>query len=156
MRINALRKELKDALASCRLPRPPVLRRSLQEDWLYATDLPGICEREQLDGFCSGLAGAGWEIMEEQGWIQFRKPTQEPPEGWFEGSFGPEASCCLSLAERHPGGADGTRAQCLLVKAGETGEAAYEETCARLHREWAALLREGKQPPALSRRWFSV
>ena len=38
--VNALRKELQILMQTKRTSRPPVLRRSLVEEWLYATDFP--------------------------------------------------------------------------------------------------------------------
>ena len=43
MRINALRKELAALLDDSGARRKPALRRSLREDWLYATDYPVLC-----------------------------------------------------------------------------------------------------------------
>ena len=80
----------------------------------------------------------------------------EPPEDWYEGNFGPEAACCLSLLERHAGTACGApeAVQRTLIKAGEEGGKAYETACAELHREWAERLRRGEPLPAVSRRYF--
>lgn len=154
MRTNALRKELINITAAFGLARFPALRRSLREEWLYAADLPGFCAPDSLAQIRKKLAEAGWETREEQGWLQLRKAAPEPPEGWFEGPFGPEASCCLSLLSRHKGTAEDGLTQRLLIKAGEEGAEAYETVCLRLHREWAARLRDGKKLPAVSLRYF--
>ena len=105
MRINALRKELAEALAG-EPGRKPALRRSLKDEWLYATDLPVIHGGRVPEKTAARLTEAGWEYTAEGGWLQMRKAAEEPPEGWHEGGFGPEAGCCLSLLERHAGKAD--------------------------------------------------
>ena len=79
-------------------------------------------------------------------------------EGWYEGPFGPEADCCLSLLVRHPAsaGEPSDKAQRMLIKAGEEGEKAYEGACAALHREWAERLRKGDSMPDISQRYFRL
>ena len=155
MKMNQLRAELQALLTAPGTPRRPVLRRSLHEEWLYTTDLPGLCTEQDMERIVSSLASAGWESMMDRGWLQMKKTAEEPPKEWFDGPFGPEAGCCLSLIDRHPGGSGGEQAQRMLIKAGEQGALAYEEACALLHREWAVRLREGKRLPAVNRRYFS-
>jgi len=157
MRINAFRKELVQMIGEASVRRPAAIRRSIRPDWLYASDLPSLCSGEETHRILDQLSGIGWTwIMEKTDWILFRKSAEEPPEDWFEGPFGPEAACCLSLITRHadtrPDGADPVRFR--LIRAGESGEAAYEKTCAELHREWAALLRERQRLPGISPRFF--
>ena len=156
MRINALRKELADLLGSCPADRTPALRRSLREEWLYSTDIPALISPDRLRLLRDELSRAGWECAEEGGRLELRKPAGEPPEGWFEGTFGPEAACCLSLLERHAGdaGADPEAAERLMIKAGEEGEKALESACGKLHREWAERLRKREPLPAISRGYF--
>ena len=156
MRINALRKELAALLDDSGARRKPALRRSLREDWLYATDYPVLCSGGMPDTLRDRLEAAGWEMVLDGEWLQLRKPAAEPPENWYEGSFGPEAACCLSLLERHAGTACGApeAVQRALIKAGEEGGKAYETACAELHREWAERLRHGEPLPAVSRRYF--
>ena len=153
---NALRKELAALLTAPAGSRQPVIRRSLQDAWIYATDLPALYDGPIPDTLLESLADAGWEYTQEQGWIQLRKAAPEPPEDWFSGSFGPEAACCMSLLERHPAlTCEGTEAaQRKLIKAGEEGEKAYETACAALHRQWAERLRKGERIPKLSRYYF--
>ena len=154
---NALRRELGGLLAPPEGSRPPAIRRSLQAEWLYATDLPVLYGGSVPDSLADRLKAAGWESETENGWLQLRKPAPEPPDGWYGGPFGPEAACCLSLLDRHePGAGDPEPAIRSLIKAGEEGPAAYEAACAALHRDWAERLRQGKPLPAVSRRYFGA
>ena len=95
--------------------------------------------------------------MEAGGWIQMRKASHEPPANWHEGPFGPEAACCRSLLERHPEGScsDVEKVQCILIKAAEEGEKAFESACSELHHSWAECLRKGKPLPAVHPAYFS-
>ena len=154
MRMNALRKELAALLDSVPARRPPALRRSAEAEWLYATDFPAAGGEGAQEALLERLREAGWEYAETAGWIQVRKSAAEPPEGWYEGGFGPEARCCLSLLERHAATGDPGTVRLTLVKAGEQGSRAYEDACAKLHREWAAMLRRKEPLPAVSRRYF--
>lgn len=153
---NALRRELTELLTVPQGSRRPVIRRSLQEMWLYATDVPLLFEGSVLEHMLHALAGAGWAYEQDGYWMQLRKTAQEPPEDWYTGTFGPEAACCLSLLERHQGsgGEPSEKVQYMLIKAGEEGEKAYEEACAAIHREWAERLRKGNSIPEISRRYF--
>ena len=138
------------------LKRQPAIRRSLEDEWLYAADLPEVCEGDQLDRLLAGTAEAGWASRRGERWIQFGKTAYMPPGNWFSGAFGSEAACCGSLLARHPArdkeGAEAIRYR--LIKAGEEGEKAYEEACAALHREWAGRLRKGRSLPDLDLRYF--
>lgn len=153
---NALRKELTVLLKAPPGNRQPVIRRSLTEAWLYATDLPVLYGGQVPGSVLAALDAAGWTHLPEKDWLLLAKPAKQPPEDWYKGSFGPEAACCLSLLSRHPAedGEPSDAAQRRLIKAGEEGEKAYEETCAALHREWAERLRTGKSLPDLDRRYF--
>lgn len=153
---NALRNELAELLAVTPGNRTPAIRRSLHDDWLYATDLPGLHHGSIPQALQEALAGAGWEYMQEGDWLLLRKPAPAPPENWFAGTFGPEAACCLSLLDRHgdPYGEPADAVQRRLIKAGEEGVKAYEDACRAIHREWAEHLRQGKPLPAVSRQYF--
>lgn len=154
---NALRTELSALLRAPEGSRAPALRRSLRADWLYAADLPVLYGGNLPEELLSRLKDAGWEAEPDGGWLQLRKPAPEPPEGWYGGSFGPEAACCLSLLERQrPCDGDPEPAQRMLIKAGEEGPEAYETACASLHRDWAECLRRGETLPDLSRRYFGA
>ena len=93
---NALRKEAAALLAEVSARRPPALRRSWREDWLYATDLPMAADQEAVASFLRAVRRAGWRAQREENWIQLSKVPPEPPEGGFAGPFGPEADCCRS------------------------------------------------------------
>ena len=157
MRKNALRKELQELMQIPQTTRQPVLRRSLPEDWLYSTDLPCVSDKENLSLFLQAIRNAGWEYTEEKGWILMRKPAAEPPEGWYDGSFGPEPACCLSLLDRHEKQTteEAETVQRVLIKAGEEGEKKYEAACACIHRNWAERLRRGELLPAINRIYFT-
>ena len=153
---NALRKELTVLMTAPPGNRQPVIRRSLKEAWMYATDLPVLYGGQVPDSLLSDLEAAGWSFFPEGDWLLLTKSAKEPPENWYDGPFGPEAACCRSLLGRHPASDSETSgmAERLLIKAGEEGEKAYEEACAILHREWAERLRTGKALPDLDRRYF--
>ena len=156
MRMNALRTELNSIISDVPVTRRAAIRRSLEEEWLYATDLPVLCSMEKLEEVQTGLSEAGWEHMIVNGWLQTRKASQEPPEGWFRGPFGTEAACCLSLLQRNVSCSNVIpyREETILIRAGEEGAEAYEAACAMLHREWAEKLRMGKPLPSISTRYF--
>jgi len=155
---NEYRIELARLMASDKRCRQPVIRRSSQAEWLYATDLPCLYKGEVPEAMAAELTAAGWEFREERNWLLLRKNAPEPPGDWFEGIFGPEADCCRSLLARHPDRACEApeAAQRILIKAGEEGEKAYEAACAALHRSWAERLRRGERLPALSLNYFCI
>ena len=154
--MNAWRKELSEILRGLPCARPAALRRSLRDGWLYASDLPAVCDGETLLEGIRRAGEAGWETAEEGGWILLNKPRKEPPEGWFGGPFGPEAACCLSLVRRRENDREDPEhsAERILIKAGEEGPDAYENACRRLHREWAEALREKRRIPAVDPVFF--
>ena len=158
MQINALRKELADLLETEQMSRQPAVRRSSRDEWIYATDIPGMLSESALKRIRTALSAAGWESAETGGWLFLRKDAAEPPEGWYTKEFGPEAACCASLLERHEGSPEaGTEEiRYMLIKAGEEGAKAYEGACRALHRQWAELLRQGKPLPSLSSRFFEA
>ena len=157
MQMNSLRTELNILLAELKTKRPPALRRSRQEEWLYNTDLPGLCKEEELKRGLRILEEAGWETSTDREWLHVRKAAEEPPDGWYNGDFGPEAACCLSLLDRHKtNGENGEAVQRMLIKAGEEGGKAYESACALLHSLWAEKLRKKDRLPAVSRKYFGA
>ena len=155
---NSLRTELTALLTSFASARPPAVRRSLQEEWLYSTDLPVLLSGNERRRLLEALSELGWEYTEDGFWILLRKHAAEPPKNWFDGDFGPEASCCLSLLKRHPKTTDhmADMTQCALIKAGEQGTKAMEDTCRNLHHDWAERLRQREMLPAVSRKYFGI
>ena len=153
---NALRKELAALLTEQQGYRAPAIRRSLDEAWLYATDLPKLYEGDTPTTMITALVSAGWEYTQAGNWLLLRKTAQEPPEDWYTEPFGQEAASCLSLLDRHPAGKDepSDAEQRMLIKAGEKGKTAYEAACTALHQDWAERLREGRPLPALSKGYF--
>ncbi len=158
MRINALRRELATLLDGRKTNRQPALRRSIREEWLYATDIAALLSGSEEAQLQSELSAAGWEFLRENDWILLKKSAAEPPEDWYEGQFGTESSCCLSLLERHAEdcGDDPAPVQRALIKAGEQGTAAYERICRSIHRDWAQRLRQKRQLPDISRKYFGA
>lgn len=156
MRINAFRRELTAILGCISVSRTPALRRSMKEDWLYATDLPVLCKGISLPEALVVLAEAGWEYSAEGDWLQLRKTAEEPPEEWFDGPFGQEAACCLSILRRHRERMteQDTKAAYQLIKAGEEGAEAYEKACTELHGILSDRLRKKQGLPNLSFSYF--
>ena len=66
MLINAMRQELREMMQILLTDRPPVLRRSRSEDWLYATDFPAVTGRRNLMVFLQKSSNAGWEYTKEK------------------------------------------------------------------------------------------
>lgn len=153
--MNRWRREIQEMLSGTGSIRPAALRRSRQDQFLYATDLPRIASGEAVEAFRQKAEKAGWYTKEEDGWIQMDRIPEVPETDMRPGSFGPEARCCLSLLQRHPTGRkNGDREKRLLLKAGEKGKEAYESACRNLHREWSAALRNGESLPDLSELFF--
>ncbi len=155
MRYNALRRELAEILAGAEDERKPAVRRSRREDRIYATDLAGQPEGPERNRTAERLREAGWDVQDTGGWLEMRKAAPEPPEGWFDGTFGPEACCCRALLQRHPErGEEDPACECRLIKAGEEGRDAYERACREIHGRWAERLRLGQKLPQISGRYF--
>ncbi len=155
--MNALRQEMAQMLGETACRRPPALRRSLKDEWLYATDLPLAAGEEEAAAFRKRAEERGWLTGRDGAWIQMTRESPEPPENGFDGPYGREAVCCASLLRRHTPVADGTeerRIRTMLIKAGEEGAEAYEQACGRVHREWAVRLRKKKALPKVSIRFF--
>ena len=152
--MNRLREEIRGLLSGADSARPAALRRSLREDFLYATDLPGTASGETVADFRQKAEEAGWRTVEADGWILLDRIPLHNADS-FRGPFGPEARCCASLLQRHPGKRkDGDREKRMLLKAGEESPDAYERVCGILHREWAAALRKGETLPDLTEDYF--
>ena len=152
---NRLREELRKLIAAADTTRPPALRRSRREEWLYATDLPRTADRDQTESFRKQAEEAGWRTEEKDGWIELDLPGALPQDTGFRGPWGEEARACASLLRRHPAGrVPGDRERRMLTKAAEEGTETFEKTCRLLHREWAAMLRERKGLPELPEKIF--
>ena len=135
-------------LSAAESRRPAALRRSLREEYLYATDLPQAAGEEAVSAFRREAEKAGWKTEEDGGWILLDRIPQKPPAEGFRGSGGPEARCCAGILRRHPGNRkDGTREKRILIKADEEGAEAFENACRALHLEWAEALRKGEPLP---------
>ena len=155
MQMNSMRKEILEVVSGILSARKPALRRCAEEDWLYMTDLPGLCEEEETEKIIIRFSAAGWETKPVSGWLLLRKPAEVPPKDWYQGLFGPEAECCRSLLSRHCGRGNGKEeVQRMLIKAGEGGEKAYETACASLHRAWAEKLRKKELLPGINQAYF--
>lgn len=153
--MNNLRKEILCLLSGTACIRPAALRRSLREDFLYATDLPKTASPEAVKEFRRKAESAGWHTEEAEGWIQLDRIPGEMPADFLPGFFGPEARCCAGILRRHPEKRrNGDREKRMLMKAGEEGPEAYERACGILHREWAAALRKGGSLPDLTENCF--
>ncbi len=153
--MNAWRKMLRELLENAGAPRPPALRRSGAEEYLYASDLPELLSPEKLNLFLKKAAEASWRGSVEKGWLLLTRDTEEPPEGWFPGPFGREAACCLSLLERRGSGSErDPAAERMLILSGEEGPEAYEKACAEIHRAWAARLRRKENLPDIDPVYF--
>ncbi len=159
--MNAWREELRALLQEISCRRPPTLRRSLKDGWLYATDLPQCAEPVAATAFQQRAMEQGWCSENSEGWIQLTREITLPPQGGFDGPFGEEAACCRSLTVRHR---DSKAAKSdaverwltQLTKAGEEGPEAYEKACRQIHQIWAAGLRKGKGIPVMDPRWFGA
>ena len=147
--INALRRELTEICAQVETRRPPAIRRSLQEQYLYATDLPLAADDSAVDRFIELASGAGWQVSAEAGWLQLDRIITVPLSDWNTDQYGPESACCLTILRRNAGRlnpSDGT-VERQLIKAADQGTDAYEVCCRKIHRDWAERLRTGNAIP---------
>ena len=99
--MNKLRQEALELLSSAETFRPAVLRRSLRNDAMYATDLPRIADNETVAGFLQKAEESGWHAEMENGWIHLDRVPESMSEGCFQGPYGLDAECCLSILARH-------------------------------------------------------
>ena len=153
MQMNALRKEIYELLKELSLYRTSVVRRCSHENWLYIIHKEVL--RDETDHFLHLIWQSGWETKEEKEWLMIKKTAEEPPEDWYHGGFGQEASCCLSLLARHLERGEGKETvQRLLIKAGEEGEMAYEAACYSIHRDWSEKLRRNELLPDINTGYF--
>ncbi len=145
--LTEMRRALRGMLDACGAARPPALRRAEGDDWLLATDAPGLLDEAALAALRARLEASGWRTALCRGWLLLDGPLTPPettvpavlPEG--------EVGCVISLLLRHPGGPEDAATVRALVKAAEAGGAALERLCGGLHREMAARLRRGEALP---------
>ena len=130
--------------------RKPALRRSDSEDFLYASDLPGLLSGEALEGFLHDLQEAGWSWKLTGDWLLM---APDPGNGEIRAERSPEAAAVVSLLERHPEHTDGDREWRTLVKACEQGGEKEKKAFRMLHGELAQALREHRKLPDLRIRW---
>lgn len=141
---------MREMISATETKRPPALRRSLREDYLYATDLPQTAAEDAVDAFCQRAKKAGWRTEKNEGWIQLDPPAASLNDQVYQGPYGMEAKACASLLRRHPSERrSGQREKRLLIKAGEESADAFEKACEALHREWAAALRNREGLPEI-------
>lgn len=153
--MNELRQELMQLLSGTESSRPATLRRSLREDFLYATDLPQATGDSDVAAFRRKAEECGWRTAEEDGWILLDRIPDNIPAGSFQGEAGTEARCCAGILRRHPENRkDGTREKRILIKADEEGREAFEKACRVLHHEMAEALRKGEPLPYLPAEYF--
>ncbi len=150
---SALRRELRSLLDAAECARPPALRRSLREDFLYASDLPLCAAPEACGVFLRKSGEAGWEAVRDGDWICLRPRALRLSGTWWDSlPPGGEAACLRILAERHPDLFASPVRAVRLLKAREEGDKALEAVCRELHREAARLLRENRTRELRSRR----
>ena len=144
--MNAWRQELLALLSDTAAYRKPALRRSLCDDYLYATDLPLCAAPEACISFWKRAAAVGWDARQDGNWINLRKPLSLFPAGWWASlpSEG-EAGCLRDLANRHPELVPTPVQAIRLIKAAEEGSESLEEACRAIHRDYAHRLREKKK-----------
>ncbi len=148
--LNRYRRELRDMLNVLNVRRPAVVRRSMRDSFLYATDLPQAADPADTRKFIENILHSGWKVETDKGWIHLDPPgIQSWPDPDMKFPENPESECCLSILRRHP---DGTAASAgtterKLIKAAEEGPEAYARACAQIHAEWAEVLREHRKLP---------
>ena len=149
-----LRETLRQLLDEVCCTRPPALRRSGEEDWLFATDLPQAASPEAVEAFRRAAEEADWRIGERPGWLLLDHDVI-PPEGTFGASAEGETGCCLSLLLRHPGGSSTEKERRALYKASEQRDG-LPRLMAAWHRDWAERLRRGEALPADLGCWIAA
>lgn len=136
--LTALRQEVQALLATVPTVRRPALRRSDDENALFATDLPLLADAAD---FCRLAEKHGWRTQMLNGWLLLDKLPNPPmmPEKIPDAPG--ELGCCLSLLARHmDDAADDVQLRALL-KAADAGGPALERYARALHRDLAAHLR---------------
>ena len=136
--LTALRQEAQALLATVPTSRRPALRRSEDENALFATDLPLLAD---VSDFCRRAEKHGWRTRMQNGWLLLDK-LPNPPEMPMRIPDAPgELGCCLSVLARHPDDAADDKLLRALLKAADAGGQAMEKYARALHRDLAARLR---------------
>ena len=149
------RTELNQMMAEAGFRRPPALRRSGRDDFLFMTDYPIAADEMAVAQFVKAAAEEGWRVERDGDRLYLDRPAVFEAVGSLPDPV-PEASCCLSLLKRHGNEAvpsDGS-AERMLLKALDEGTDAYQKACRTLHVIWAALLRKGAALPKVDMRFF--
>ena len=142
-----LRREVQAALLQVETARKPALRRTTVPDALLATDLPLTAGEEAVARFAEALRAQGWTVRAADGWLQLDKPVPVPAAD-LTAPYPGECGCCLSLLQRHPGGAADALLIRRVVKAAEGGAQPFQRLCRQLHGELAEALRRHEVLPA--------
>ena len=144
--LTPLRQAAKAALLATPVSRKPALRRADDPAALLATDLPLIAQGEAVAAFMERMEAMGWHVWRAGDWLLMDAGVPVP-ETCVPARMTGEAGCCISLLARHPNHERDQAAIRAVVKAAESGEAALERVCKRLHAEWATALREHRDLP---------
>ncbi|MBR4082281.1 MAG: hypothetical protein IKK21_10900 [Clostridia bacterium] len=148
--LTALRRAVNARFAALPLRRRPALRRSDNDEYLLATDLPLTCDEETTARFICMMEADGWRVTRVRDWLWLDHPVP-PPQVDPAAAVG-ELGCLIALLERHPAGAADPAEIRALVKAQEAGT--LERLCAALHRDWAVRLRCGEPLPGALLPWL--
>ena len=125
--------------------RPCCIRRSDDDRFLLATDLPLVTDEAAFRCLMVDAENAGFRCEIIRNWLfvdcAIEPETEKPP------VFSPEGRCCLSILKRHPDGETDAIWLRRVVKAFEAGEKPLEKCFAQLHMELAARLRQHRPLP---------
>ena len=145
--LRQLRGQLQGLMADIPASRRPALRRCDAPDALLATDLPLVAGEDAVQAFMLAAETAGWRTYTlPNGWLALDHDVPVPEVRACADAPG-EADCCLSLLQRHPGGAAKSEMLRALVRADEAGKNQLERLLAAWHRDFAARLREHRALP---------
>lgn len=145
--LSGLREEVQRVLYAVPAGRKPALRRSDDADQLFATDLPCVAEREEVQAFLARMEERGWRGEIRHGWISLDAPVPVPVAP-VPGKLTGECGCCISILLRHRD--EDAPAEALIrevVKAADAGLQPFERACAWLHGTLAQLLRARRPLP---------
>lgn len=148
--LTALRAAVNARFDALPLRRKPALRRSDDEAYLLATDLPLTCDEATAARFISMMEADGWRVTQVGDWLWLDHPVPVP-DAAPTAACG-ELGCLIALLERHPGGAADPAEIRALVKAQEART--LDRLCATWHREWAVRLRRRAPLPGTLLPWL--